>query len=211
MNDLIITEKSNITAVADNIRALTGTTGALTLGQMATIKGSGGGTSEDLTAVLDTQETKLNELLEVLDGKAAGGGGTGEDLSAEIATQRQLISDIQTALEGKAAGGSSGGSVETCTVNVINTSGWANSYILLVAATVYENGAYSTKYLSGTTGTIENVVCGSAIVMVSDGNISGDCGDNNSEYVTSVSLYRGYSTVLKVKQGVTSTTIDFIV
>ena len=103
----------------------------------------------------------------------------------------------------------SGGSVETCTVTVINTTGWGNSSIILVSATVYENGIYSTKYLEKTTGIIENVVCGSAICAVSSGNISA-YPDNNAEYITSISLGSGYCTLIKAKQSVVSTTIDFI-
>lgn len=88
MSDLIITEKSNITAIANNIRSLTGTTDALTLGQMATIKGSG--TGENLDEEMSQQNQLLTELETVIDSKAAGGSGGGSVKTCTVTIESQV-------------------------------------------------------------------------------------------------------------------------
>lgn len=75
MSDLIITEKANITAVADNIRSITGHTGSLTLGEMATIKNTS--QAVNLDEELDEQDNLIAQIQTALEGKAAGSGSSG--------------------------------------------------------------------------------------------------------------------------------------
>lgn len=91
----------------------------------------------------------------------------------EISEQDTLISNIMTALEGKAGGGSSdGGSVETCTVEVINTTGifWYihYSYINESGVSVMLSGADA-----GETTELSNVIAFSDITIWSDNNAGG--------------------------------------
>lgn len=77
--------RRTLVAIADAVREKTSSTEKMTPDEIIiNIKGiSGGQTSEDLTDVLDTQEAKLNELLEILDNKAAGGSGGGAYIPVE--------------------------------------------------------------------------------------------------------------------------------
>ena len=78
MSDInILADRDDIVAVADNIRSLTGTTGAMTLTEMATVKGSGGGTGENLDSEIATQKQLIADIQTALEGKAAGGSGGG--------------------------------------------------------------------------------------------------------------------------------------
>lgn len=105
--------------------------------------------------------------------------GSSEDLEAELSAQETLITNITTALQNKVAGGGSGGgSVETCTVYLRGVDLDSAEPILTgYTATVFENGEISTKHLidssfgtgmaMSTLTSIENVVCGSIISVVS--------------------------------------------
>ncbi len=70
-----------MTATADAIRGKTGGTAQIPWNESTGFASAVGGisTSENLDAVLDEQETKLNRLLEVLDSKASGGGAPVEE------------------------------------------------------------------------------------------------------------------------------------
>ena len=72
-NIKIITDKQDIVAIADAVRNKLGTTAELSLGGIVSGINSinQNSQSENLDSVLNTQEAKLNELLEALDGKAA--------------------------------------------------------------------------------------------------------------------------------------------
>lgn len=101
-----------------------------------------------------------------------------EDVATETSAYTTKLASLETAivaleneLEGKAGGSSGGGSVDTCTV-VSNIAPYP------VVVTKYENGKYLPGYTtkSGSTnmyyGTIENVVCGSSIVIPHDSSYS---------------------------------------
>ena len=73
---------SKLNAIGDAIRGKTGKTDKLTLDQMpteiASIETGGGGSVENLDTVLAEQDTLIEELKAVLNGKASGNGETDE-------------------------------------------------------------------------------------------------------------------------------------
>jgi hypothetical protein len=88
--------------------------------------------------------------------------GTTEDLDAVITELETKTATLNTTLEGKASGGGSS-SVRTCTV--VSNIGYST-----IAVTKYEDGDYIPAYTEETPGhtyigTIENVVCGSTLVV----------------------------------------------
>lgn len=100
MADLIITERSNIIAIADAVRNRTGKTENITLSEMAYDINYvvGGADTSDATATAD----------DILSGETAYANGekiTGTfTIDSELTTQDNLIEQIQAALEGKAGG-----------------------------------------------------------------------------------------------------------
>lgn len=82
-----------------------------------------------------------------------------EDLSAEITAQQELIAELQSTLDSKAAG--SGGSVETCTVNI------SSSVLIhfISYTTIDDSGNIIYEYVTPNSSTGQNLtcVCGSTI------------------------------------------------
>lgn len=140
--------KSSQTAVAKNVY----TTGVVTVAAIPS-------QYEDIT-------TPLADL------NAANGGTSATTMAAAVDNTDTLVGDEATlleqaiaALEGKAAGGSS--SIETCTVTL---SGLTSSYIPKSYAYTYvtDNGAIESESINDNTEqnvTINNVVCGSCMIM----------------------------------------------
>ena len=103
---------SKMTALADEIRELSGTTTPKSI--------------DEMTSDVDMANTEINEqtdLLEqiatALEGKASGGSSGGEDVTAETNAYTEKITQLKTAvteleneLAGKAGGGSGGNSSE---------------------------------------------------------------------------------------------------
>lgn len=72
MNELIITEKTNITAIADAVRNKTGSSSGLTLnGIIEGINSISGGTTINLDEEITTQENIITQIETVLQGKAS--------------------------------------------------------------------------------------------------------------------------------------------
>lgn len=95
-------------------------------------------------------------------------GGTAENLDAELTAQENLISQLSTILDNKASGGEgSGGSIETCTVDIR----FQDTYITSYAMNTYENGMITTHVKSNSQVstsspiTINNVVVGGLITI----------------------------------------------
>ena len=169
MNDIVLTERSNIIAVANAIRNKAGITESLTFNEMVStindIEASSGIDTSDATAV----------STDIMNGKTAyvaGGKVTGsftidaeiEQQNAKIAEQDALISQIQTALQGKAAGGDGGASYNVCALNFVNNTYGSPQ----IVATVVNDGMVETvnSVVDYTTRTIENVICGSCAVAL---------------------------------------------
>lgn len=116
-----------------------------------------------------------------------------EDLNTVLTEQEALITELETVLAGKAAGGGSGGSVETCTVEITCDD---YSWCVFCFCTCYENGQIVQKYIgeriegSGEifkNKTLENVVCGTYVhAMYSSGMKAYRCSgfeDGNPLYM----------------------------
>ena len=158
---------SKMTAIADEIRELSGTTGAMGLDAMASTLNA---ENTNFASNLTTQDNLISQIQTALQNKAAA---TGEDVTSEttaytnkLATLETAITALETELQGKASGGSGGGSVETCTVTIDNQVGGS---LHGVAATQCNTGQFNSYFIDYradlTTVTIENVVCNSAIFV----------------------------------------------
>ena len=154
---------TKMTAIADEIRTLSGTTEAIGLDAMVTHVG-------EANDEVDNQVELLAQAVAALEGKASS-SGSGEDVTAEtdeytakLESLGTAIAELEAELEGKASGGSLSGSIESCAVT-INCC----SPIEYVCATTLSNGKIDGYYFNshGTevlnTVTVENVVCGSFI------------------------------------------------
>lgn len=138
----------------------------------------------DLQAILNT----INNLPEA---------SSGEDVTAEttayttkLASLETAIAALETELAGKASGGS-GGSVETCTVSILD--GESRGNITFVCATVCDGNSLSSYVFTydGITYdlTIENVVCNSGLVVGVSGYGSGtEFVLNGAEVIASSSV-----------------------
>ena len=113
MNDLIITERSNIVAVADSIRNKIGSTEELTIGEMIDciesfgLNDSGIDTS-DATATAD--DILIGKTAYANDEKITGTFSLDAEITTQeekLSTQDNLIANMMAALEGKAAGNNS--------------------------------------------------------------------------------------------------------
>jgi hypothetical protein len=103
---------SKMTALADEIRELSGTTTTKSIDTM---------TSDVNTANVEIAEQAelLEQIATALEGKT--GSGCTEDLNTELTTQENLISQLSMILDNKASGGSGGG-VEYEIVNLTEES-----------------------------------------------------------------------------------------
>ncbi|MEE1084283.1 MAG: hypothetical protein UH850_11220 [Paludibacteraceae bacterium] len=162
------TVNSKMTAIADEIRTLSGTSDSMGLDAMATHVG-------EANDEVDSQVELLAQAVAALEGKASGSSGSGEDVTAEtdeytakLESLGTAIAELEAELEGKAGSGSGGGSVETCTVTINSCS-----TIEYICATTLSNEKIGGYYFNShgsevlTTITVENVVCGSFIGLYS--------------------------------------------
>ena len=96
---------SKMTALADEVRELSGATEALSIDEMTTNVG-------EANDEVDTQMSLIAQLAIELEGKA-GGGGSNEDVTTETNEYTEKITQLETAvtaLETELAGKASGGS-----------------------------------------------------------------------------------------------------
>lgn len=123
----------------------------------------------------------------------------GEDLTAVINQQATLISQLETALQNAASGGG-GGSVETCTVIMVNEAegdypDWQYFYTYFDGSKITGGGRDDTDVVYTKSVTLTNVVCGSTITVVGcNGTMTYYCtvSDSTMEMIGNVS---GYGTV----------------
>lgn len=116
-------QSETLAAIGDQIRVLNGTEESMTPAVMNSKLVSA---NEEV----DTQGTLIDQLSELLDGKASSGS---ENLDAEISGQKILIANIMAALDEKASGG--GGTpvnTNTCTVRITRNSSTHAAYWTVV-------------------------------------------------------------------------------
>lgn len=122
MGNLIITERANITALADALRAKTGQTGQMTLNQMISSTNNFAG-SEDLTSELSEQDELIAEIQTALEGKVAGG---------EPVLQNKTVTPTTSVQSIRADSGYDG--LDTVTVNAMSTTTQATPSISVSSA-----------------------------------------------------------------------------
>lgn len=122
MSNFILTEKSNLVAVADAIRSKTGQTGQMTLNQMISSTNNFAG-SEDLTSELSEQDELIAEIQTALEGKVAGG---------EPVLQNKTVTPTTSVQSIKADSGYDG--LGTVTVNAMPTATQATPSISVSSA-----------------------------------------------------------------------------
>lgn len=104
---------------------------------------------------------------------AVSGITGGEDVSAEIAEYAVLNNELESVIDGlPSAGGSDGGSVNTCTIQIVNGDSQVDYFG--ICATIVNNGVIETRNeIASRTDlanmTIENVVCGSSFILFAIG------------------------------------------
>ena len=148
-----------LTALADEVRELSGTTTTKGLDDM----------KNDVDAAnseIAEQVALISQITAALEGKTSGGGG--EDVTEEtntytekIASLESAVTALETELAGKASGGS-GGSIETCTLT-INMDGL--DYNPFCFITVLGNSGLGFSMIDSST-TLTNVVKNSEIMVM---------------------------------------------
>lgn len=198
MSEKVLCEKSDLVAIADAVREATGSTenynvselsaatveaisnanlilqdktvSPTALEQIITPDSNYGGLSQVIVkGDADLKAENITEGITIFD---VAGSNPYEKTATdtEINTQANLIAQITTALEGKAAGGGSGGSVGTCSLNIVCNDG---SSILTTIASIFKGGIFSTAVPTGyeylTSLTIDNIICGTSVYIAATG------------------------------------------
>lgn len=95
--------------------------------------------------------------------------GTTENLDSVITELETKTATLNTTLEGKASGGGGGGSIETCAIKIVDTSG--HDDMVEIAVSILDSGVISSfvyESIANSTVTIRNVIVGSAICITRD-------------------------------------------
>lgn len=90
------------------------------------------------------------------------------EANTNVSTEAGLIAQIQTALQNKAAGSTGSGSVDTCTIKIINNITGLGHTVYGIGYSALNDGKISAVYLSEvfsaeTEIILNNVVCGSLL------------------------------------------------
>ena len=165
---------TKMTAIANEVRTLSGTTEAMGLDSMASHVG-------DANTEVGSQGELIAQIAAALEGKAAG--SVGEDVSEEVNEYTEQLDELETAINSLPDAGGGGGSgsadIDTCTFVLTTHLGEGpvveareGGYI----ATVYRNGAagydykpYDSSYPDMPDAVIENVICGSVVTIYLSG------------------------------------------
>lgn len=148
MSEKVIINKPDMVELANEIRSKAGKTNSMNLKQLKNaVSGITGG--EDVSAEVGAYTTELAEL-------------------------SSAVSALEQELQGKAAGGSGGGSIDTCTVEIIL---YNDAYLTEYGYSyLSEDGKIVTEYVEtnrantiNSTLTFENVICGSYMYIYSSG------------------------------------------
>ena len=126
-----------MTALADEVRELSGTTVKMGIENMTI----------EINSANDTiveQANLLAQVITALDGKAAGSGNSGENLDTVLAEQQTLLNNLSAVLDNKASGG--GGAVTgICPQLTIKQDMWIFiGEMVLDKIAYYSNGTIQT-------------------------------------------------------------------
>lgn len=180
---------TKMTAIADEIRTLSGTTEAIGLDTMASHIG-------EANNEVDSQVELLAQAVAALEGKASG---SIDDVTAEtnvytekLASLESAISALETELNRKASGG---GSVETCTVEI------SEPYNGCIYRLIYQDQLGDAKHfendpMTSCAGT-HTVACGTILALF--------CVQNMRLHVTNLTQLHRECYLVTAKAGETAT------
>lgn len=196
---------SKMTAIADEIRELSGITDPMGLDAMAT-------NVNEANAEVVSQAEQIAEIMELLEGKSVE-GSSNEDVTDETNTYTDLLTDLEAAVDALPdAGSGDGTSVETCSIRLVCTTESIYGYFYLA----YRDEQFVPVYFAnGSTQstidvTLSDVVCGGGIYVQTNitatmGEIS-ITGDATAEFPSRHMISSGTATVLVYAPNTTGST-----
>jgi hypothetical protein len=139
---------TKMTAIANEIRELSGTTGTMGLDAMASNISSA-------NSEIDNQENIMSQIVSALEGKASP--GQGEDVTAETEAYTSSLTTLESVINSLPDAGSGGTSLETCTVTIS-------------CAETFVHVAYTTVVDGVVTGKVTDILVSGEINVIQNGN-----------------------------------------
>jgi hypothetical protein len=157
---MVMSVNEKMSALANEIRELSGATELLGIDKMTT-------NVSDANDEVSVQTSLITQLVDTLQGKVAG---SNEDVTVETDTYTAKITSLETAvtaLENELAGKTSSGNVETCTLEFTNIN-FTTLHSGQASYLTFENGIitpHMINHLKDLPTTISNCITGSMFIV----------------------------------------------